>query len=99
MIQKLPCDDRRLIAYSVPRRPALGESLEWQQPTPKGQGYVRADKLARARIELAKRQTRAFVVVRNDNIVYEWYGGNDLRRNQGTARSLPRRRSQGWHWW
>src|SRR5262249_25309781 len=38
------------------------------------------------RDELAKRKTRAFLVIRNDKIVYEWYAeGQGPAKLQGTA--------------
>ena len=46
--------------------------FEWQTATPESQG-MSAARLDALRDELAKRKTTAFLVVRNDRIVYEWY--------------------------
>ncbi len=65
--------------------PAWGQSFEWQTATPESQG-LSSRKLAALREELAKRKTRAFLVIRNDKIVAEWYAeGNSPARLQGTA--------------
>jgi CubicO group peptidase (beta-lactamase class C family) len=52
--------------------PADAAPFEWQMATPESQGMSRA-KLDALKDELAKRKTRAFLVIRNDKIVYEWY--------------------------
>lgn len=60
-------------------------AFEWQLATPESQG-MSGDKLDAAQKELAKRATRAFLVVRHDRIVYEWYAENSSRTvRQGTA--------------
>lgn len=46
--------------------------FDWQTATPESQGLSSA-RLDALRDELAKRQTKAFLVVRNDRIVYVWY--------------------------
>jgi CubicO group peptidase (beta-lactamase class C family) len=52
-------------------------------PQTQGMSQERLDAL---KDELAKRNTRAFLVIRNDKIVYEWYAdGNDVSKKQGTA--------------
>jgi CubicO group peptidase (beta-lactamase class C family) len=68
----------------------LGSSLsaqqfEWQKSTPESQGMSGA-KLDALKDELARRRTRALLVIRNDKIVYEWYAaGVDANTKQGTA--------------
>ena len=55
-----------------------------------------AARLDALRDELAKRKTKAFLVVRNDRIVYEWYAaGPRPRRRRTTPRRWPRRSSAG----
>src|SRR5579883_723162 len=57
----------------------------WQVAPPESQG-MSAERLDALKDELARRKTRAFLVVRNDKIVYEWYAaGNDQSKAQGTA--------------
>jgi CubicO group peptidase (beta-lactamase class C family) len=65
-------------------REALDPS-EWQSATPESQG-LSGPKLAALRDEIMKRRTRAFLVVRNDKIVFEWYAtGVTASARQGTA--------------
>jgi CubicO group peptidase (beta-lactamase class C family) len=66
-------------------RPMPGQSFEWQTATPASQG-MSGPKLDALRNDLARRGTRAFLVIRNDTIVYEWYApGVAADRKQGTA--------------
>jgi CubicO group peptidase (beta-lactamase class C family) len=59
--------------------------FSWQSATPDSQG-VSGPKLNAIREELARRRTRAFIVVRNDRIVYEWYALKvTAETKQGTA--------------
>jgi CubicO group peptidase (beta-lactamase class C family) len=61
------------------------EPLVWQAATPESQGMSSA-KLAALKDDLAGRKTRAFLVIRNDKIVYEWYAdGQSPTKTQGTA--------------
>src|SRR5947209_4170909 len=53
--------------------PAGAAPFDWQTATPESQG-MSAARLDALRDELARRKTKAFLVVRNDRIVYEWYG-------------------------
>ena len=60
-------------------------SFDWQRATPESQG-MSSEKLDALREDLARRKTRAFLVIRNDRIVSEWYAdGNGPDRKQGTA--------------
>jgi CubicO group peptidase (beta-lactamase class C family) len=60
-------------------------AFAWQTATPDSQG-MSGPKLDALRNELAKRQTRALLVVRNDHIVYEWYADMvNAETKQGTA--------------
>ncbi|HLX62523.1 MAG TPA: serine hydrolase [Planctomycetota bacterium] len=63
----------------------LLHSFEWKSATPESEGLSNKA-LDALRDELAARKTRAFLVIRNDAIVYEWYAkGNDANTKQGTA--------------
>src|SRR4051812_29132214 len=62
-----------------------GEPFAWRTATPESQG-MSAAKLAELKDALAARKTAAFLVVRNDAIVYEWYAaGHGPAKKQGTA--------------
>src|SRR5437899_11086637 len=57
----------------------------WETATPESQGMSR-EKLDAHRAALAARKTTAFLVVRNDKIVYEWYAdGHGPAKSHGTA--------------
>jgi CubicO group peptidase (beta-lactamase class C family) len=65
--------------------PASGQPFEWPTATPASQG-MSGPKLDALRDELAGRKTRAFLVIRNNTIVYEWYAkGVAADGKQGTA--------------
>jgi CubicO group peptidase (beta-lactamase class C family) len=65
--------------------PASGQPFEWQTATPASQG-MSGPKLDALRDDLAGRKTRAFLVIRNDKIVCEWYAqGTAADGKQGTA--------------
>ena len=56
-------------------------AFEWQTSTPESQGLSRA-KLLALKDDLVSRDTRAFLVIRRDRIVFEWYApdhGRDRR--------------------
>src|SRR5438270_3291477 len=75
------------VATCIAVEPRLGEGpkFDWKTATPESQGLA-GSKLNALRDELAKRRTRAFLVVRNDQIVYEWYApGVAAETKQGTA--------------
>src|SRR5678815_3182215 len=57
----------------------------WQQRSPESQGFSAA-RLEALRIGLAARNTKGFLVIRNDTIVCEWYApGQDSNTRFGTA--------------
>jgi CubicO group peptidase (beta-lactamase class C family) len=57
----------------------------WQQGSPESQDFSAA-KLEALRIGLAARNTKGFLVIRNDTIVCEWYApGQDRNTKFGTA--------------
>jgi len=61
------------------------EPFDWRTASPESQG-MSSMKLAALKDDLARRNTRAFLVVRNDNIVYEWYADDQSpTKLQGTA--------------
>jgi CubicO group peptidase (beta-lactamase class C family) len=62
-----------------------GQPFEWRSSTPENQGMSKA-KLDALKEELASRKTRAFLVIRNDKIVYEWYAaGHGPNKKHGAA--------------
>src|SRR5262245_20841294 len=74
-----------VIALLCVAGPAAAQSFEWQKATPESQG-MSGEKLDALKDELAKRRTRALLVIRNDKIVYEWYAeGVTADTKQGTA--------------
>jgi CubicO group peptidase (beta-lactamase class C family) len=70
-------------------RPAAGQSFEWRPATPESQGLSR-EKLDALKGELARRKTRAFLVVRNDKVVYEWYAADHGPDKKHGAASLSK---------
>jgi CubicO group peptidase (beta-lactamase class C family) len=70
---------------------AAAAPFEWQTATPESQGLSTA-RLDAFRVELAARSTTAFLVVRNDRLVYEWYAPGTTARTQlgsaSTAKAL-----------
>src|SRR3954468_10833206 len=61
------------------------EQFEWQSATPDSQG-MSAQKLDALKEVLAQKKTKAFLVIRNDKIVYEWYApGHSATNPHGTA--------------
>src|SRR5262249_48267611 len=65
--------------------PARGQQFEWETATPKSQGMSQ-DRLHALRGGPAERKNRAFLVIRNDKVVYEWYAkGVAAGSKQGTA--------------
>src|ERR1700731_3300738 len=71
--------------------PALGHDattpsrFEWPTATPESQG-MSGNKLDALKDELARRKTRAFLVIRNAKIVYEWYeAGHGPNKKHGAA--------------
>jgi CubicO group peptidase (beta-lactamase class C family) len=64
---------------------ASAQAFEWQSDTPQSQGISKL-KLDALKEELAKRKTRALLVIRNDKIVYEWYAaGHGPTKKHGAA--------------
>ncbi|MBN2316074.1 MAG: serine hydrolase, partial [Sedimentisphaerales bacterium] len=47
-------------------------NFEWEKATPESQG-MSSQKLDAARDVLAQKQSKTFLVIKNDKIVYEWY--------------------------
>jgi CubicO group peptidase (beta-lactamase class C family) len=64
---------------------AAEKPFAWQAATPQSQGMSK-EKLDALKEDLARRKTRAFLVVRNDRIVYEWYApGHGPDKKHGAA--------------
>jgi CubicO group peptidase (beta-lactamase class C family) len=69
----------------APHRARATDQFDWQAATPASQG-MSPSKLDALRDDLIARKTRAFLVIRNDKIVYEWYAaGQSAKNKQGTA--------------
>jgi CubicO group peptidase (beta-lactamase class C family) len=69
----------------TPYPPSANQAFEWETVTPESQGMA-SNKLDALKEDLAARKTRAFVVIRNDRIVYEWYAPNhSAKAKHGTA--------------
>ncbi len=68
---------------------AAAQPFEWQSVTPQSQGMSQ-EKLDALKDELAKRKTRAFLVIRNDKIVYEWYTAGHGQTVKHGAASLSK---------
>jgi CubicO group peptidase (beta-lactamase class C family) len=69
---------RRLIEAVQPHRlglPWMKADIDWQTATPESQG-MDSSELARLMEDLAIRDTDAFLVIRNNRVVYEWYTGD-----------------------
>jgi CubicO group peptidase (beta-lactamase class C family) len=77
-----------LIAWAallLPAARAPGQPFEWRAAAPGREGLSR-EKLDALKDELARRKTSAFLVVRNDKIVYEWYApGRGPDQKHGAA--------------
>src|SRR3954464_12204410 len=58
---------------------------DWPMATPQNEG-VSSQRLNAIAQVLAMKKTRAFLVVRNDHLIYEWYAsGVSANTKQGTA--------------
>src|SRR5262245_7351613 len=69
--------------YARPIRAA--STFEWRTTRPESEGMSEA-KLDALKDVLAARKTKAFLVVRNDKIVYEWYASDhSASKLHGTA--------------
>jgi CubicO group peptidase (beta-lactamase class C family) len=64
---------------------SICHAFEWQTATPESQGMLSA-KLETMRANLAAHRTKALLVIRNDQIVCEWYAtGVTTNQKHGTA--------------
>ena len=59
----------------------------WQKATPESQG-MSSEKLQALQEDLAKRNTRNFLVIRNDKIVMEWYADGRTASDKHSTASL-----------
>jgi CubicO group peptidase (beta-lactamase class C family) len=62
----------KVMACAATLGAASANAFEWQTATPESQGFS-AVKLEALRSDLAARNTKALLVIRNDRIVCEWY--------------------------
>ena len=73
------------VAADVQNLQAHAPLFHWQIATPESQGFS-GEKLGALKDSLAARKTKAFLVIRNDKIVYEWYApGHAATAKHGTA--------------
>jgi CubicO group peptidase (beta-lactamase class C family) len=80
-----PQHDMALKLGAPEQKPEPVLPFTWQTTTPESQGMSSA-RLAALKDGLARRKTRAFLVIRHDKIVYEWYAdGQSPTKTQGTA--------------
>jgi CubicO group peptidase (beta-lactamase class C family) len=78
-------EDRAVTAAGPTHSQSTQSSYVWQTATPGSQGMSEA-KLDALKEVLAARGTKAFLVIRNDRIVYEWYSADHgPTRKHGTA--------------
>jgi putative heme-binding domain-containing protein len=74
-----------VIARPCLGRPAAEHPTDWHSATPASQGMSK-EKLDALQEELARRKTRALLVIRNDRIVHEWYAsGHGSNKKHGAA--------------
>src|SRR5215510_10730484 len=67
------------------RQDGVALPFEWERATPESQGMSK-EKLDALKDLLAARKTKAFLVIRNDKIVYEWYAADhSASKRHGTA--------------
>jgi len=72
-------------ARAVGAAPSVAAPFAWETTTPESQ-EISIRKLDALKEVLAAKKTRAFLVIRNDKIVYEWYApGVTATMKQGTA--------------
>ena len=80
----------RTITTASPSLRAMTQSpFVWQTATPESQGMSKA-KLDALKDVLAARKTKAFLVIRNDRIVYEWYAAEHGPEKKHTTASLAK---------
>src|SRR5262249_29868291 len=85
MLQRPFSPAAALLALLWAGGPAQGQPFEWQKATPESQ-CLSAERRDALRDELAKRKTKAFLVIRNDRIVCEWYAaGHGPNKKHGAA--------------
>ncbi len=67
----------------------FGERFEWQTARPEDHG-MSSVKLDRLKDDLVLRGTKAFLVIRNDEIVYEWYTEGHTRTTKHYTASMAK---------
>ncbi len=79
------CTGVVLLAAPVPSRVAGAADDVWRSAPPEAQGFS-SSRLDALRADLARRNTQALLVIRNDTIVCEWYSpGATAETRLGTA--------------
>src|SRR5437016_12402449 len=69
----------------VAQETSTSAPFEFEIATPESQG-MSGEKLEALKDSLAQRRTKAFLIIRNDKIVYEWYAaGHAADAKHGTA--------------
>src|SRR5262245_39339165 len=61
-----------LLACLLPAAPGQAAPFAWQEATPQSQG-MSGTRLDALRAALARKNTKALLIIRNDRIVLEWY--------------------------
>ena len=73
------------LVLTIPASAANWPGKDWPTASPESQGMA-SEKLDAIKARLESKKTRAFLVVRNDHIIYEWYAtGVTPTTKQGTA--------------
>lgn len=85
-----------LILFAVQFSGAARESISketatfrWKSDTPESQG-MSSEKLHQLARELQARNTRGFLVIRNDTLVYEWYADGHSREKKHYTASMAK---------
>ena len=81
-----------LVLLSVPlqrSRADVSEGGQWETETPESQG-MSSVKLKILKDALAQRNSKAFLVIRNDKIVYEWYAKGHSRTAKHYTASMAK---------
>lgn len=74
-------------AAPVAQAPEPGGNFQWSTATPESRG-LSSSKLEALKDRLAAKRTKAFLVIRNDHVVYEWYSPDHAADKKHSAASL-----------
>lgn len=78
-----------LIGIALSQATALNGAFEWKTGSPESQG-MSSEKLEALTGELKSRDTKGFLVIRNDTIVHEWYADGHSRTKKHYTASLAK---------